>query len=868
MKSRAYRLPKTLWPLHYRIELWVDADKNTFPGIVTLTLDVRQANATLELYADHIRIDRALWILDTHEFEAPSIEYDQDKQLVRILPPREGLPLGTAKLRLHYQGRINPGLNGLYLGRDGKDRVLCTQCQATAARQIFPCFDEPAFKAPLEWVLHTPPGLVALTNGPLREKQTSSQEEVWHYEATRRISSYLAALVVGELEGAAPSTVRGIPLATYATKGRKEQTVFAQTLIAKLLPFYEDYFGVPYPYKKYDQVAVPGFDAGAMENIGLVLFRQTALLLDPQTASWRQEKRVVSVVAHEMAHMWFGNWVTLQWWDDLWLNEAFAEWICHKAIDTLFPDYKIWEEFQEGRFHAMGDDALPTTRPIWSPVETPEQATEMFDTITYEKGCAVMRMLENFLGEHAFREGLREYMKKFAENNATGQDLWAALSESSGQAVGPLMQAWVAQAGFPVLIVTPNQKAGDWSQGALLLSQRRFFASATDALSTNSQTWHIPVVIRYADDQGEHIYKHLLTETQQSIHLPIRGKLQWCYANADEVGFYRVQYEAQAWESLLESGIAQLSPVEQAGLLSDQWALVYNGQRPLEPLLDLLTHLAAHPQRQVLRVVQEQLHALERFVQDLANPSTEAQFRRWVQQIVPSLAQSMANAEHATPAEAELGATALSLRARLGEDSNAVAYAENQERKERKDSTAIDSNFAGVVVGITAHFGGETTYQAFLDTYVARQKAGLSPQETLRYLYALPLFRKPELVQRTLELIDNEIVPQDSIRFLLGSLLAQKHSQQAAWQYLCKQWSHLQERVGEMGLSRLVEMVGSLPFSIRKEVISFFEKNPPLRAERALARALKHMEQHHDAFVRISASLQTYFTGKFSSKGP
>ena len=327
-----------------------------------------------------------------------------------------------------------------------------------------------------------------------------------------------------------------------------------------LFPYYEDYFGVRYPFAKYDQVAVPGFDAGAMENVGLVLFRQNLLLMDPASASWNQEKLIAKVVAHELAHMWFGNLVTMYWWDDLWLNEAFAEWFAHKAADAVAPPVPSLETTSSStRTGRSRTTALPTTHAVWAPVETPAEAIEMFDVITYQKGCAVMRMLERFIGEQAFRAGIRSYMQAFSGRNARGDDLWAHLQAASDQPVGSLMRSWIEQPGFPVVRVALS------GSNEVELSQRRFFSEPGSPSS--DQLWNVPVGLRYEDDEGVKTERHVLSERAQKVSLSAVGQVRWVYGNADEVGFYRVDH---ADDTARRLQIGRLSAPEQMGLLEDR----------------------------------------------------------------------------------------------------------------------------------------------------------------------------------------------------------------------------------------------------------------------------------------------------------
>lgn len=865
--ASAYRLPRHIWPISYHIDLHTDPGRADFQGAVTIELDVRQKSASIEMHARDLSIQEARL-----EGGGPlRVELDPDRQRVVFTPEapntpgaKAEIPAGRATLHVTFTGRPSPNLHGLYLATDGHERMICTQCEATDARAIFPCFDEPEFKASLTWTLRTGPGLVALSNGALeRIDEEPGAGLVHRFRSTRKVASYLAALVVGDLEGSEETVVRGTPIRVWGPRGKVAQTRFAHEFTERLLPWYEDYFDCAYPYGKYDQVGVPGFDAGAMENIGLVLFRQNLLLMDPRTTSWRQEKMVARVIAHEFAHMWFGNLVTMRWWDDLWLNEAFAEWMAHKATDAISPGYLVWSDFQDDKNRALVDDALPTTHPIWTPVKTPDEAIEMFDAITYQKGCAVMRMLENFLGEAPFRQGLRRYMKDYAESNAAGPDLWQKLAEASGLDVGELMGSWVTQSGFPLISVSLR---GD----RLRLRQRRFYSSPRDMAAPCAQRWHVPVVARYEDDEGIKEHRFILRpgghdETDEGAEeaLPARGRIRWCYANAGEVGFYRQDPDAALREALLAHA-ERLLPVEQMGFIEDQWSLVRSGTQAIEPFLQVLSRFALVKDHNVLRAVVDRLGALDLLIKDAGDREARLRFRGWVAELLcgqlEELGYSVLPGEEQNTIQrrAMLAGAVASLARVPASIERAQTFAE----LERLDPRAVDPNLAGVFVGVAAKFGDAERYDEFVRTYLSRKAGGATPQETLRYLYSLAAFRWEGLVQKTLSLIEDGTIPQESIGPVLGQLLAQRHAQEHAWQHLKAGWLNLRERIGDMGLSRVVEAVGHLRPVHREDIVAFFQMNPPRGADRALARALEAMDQREELRQRVTPGLLRYFLSR------
>ena len=862
MKALPHRLPKNVRPVRYSVELSSDPGTPTFSGKVETELELSGPTDVIEMHSRELTLEGASFTA-AGKTEPLTIELDPSRQIVRF---RAAAPLRATRgrLRVRFAGPLAASMHGIYLATDGTARAVCTQCEATDARAIFPCFDEPEFKAEIEWSIHTADGLVALSNGPLVEQKLVAGKRQFRFAPTRKVSSYLAALAIGDFEGSAERVVEGIPLKVWATKGKAAQTEFGLDYTARLLPWYEDYFAVKYPFHKYDQVAVPGFDAGAMENIGLVLFRQNLLLMDPGTSSWRQEKLIAKVIAHEFAHMWFGNLVTMRWWDDLWLNEAFAEWMAHKAVNAMSPDYRVWEDFQDDKNRALIDDALPATHPIWTPVETPDQAIEMFDVITYQKGCAVMRMLENFLGEAPFREGLRRYMKAYAYANAAGPDLWRELGAASGQPVDALMKSWIAVAGFPMVSVSLEGNK-------LTVSQRRFYSSPSRAMEPNDQLWSVPMVVRYEDDEGIKVHRFIAGERESTAVLPSKGTPRWCYPNAEEIGFYRVRPDVTMLSKLLGGGLDKLSAVEQMGLLEDQWALVRSAQSTIDTFLSVLEAMtetnhasgrAPIADHNVLRTVVDRLGTVEALLEEAEATAELERFRAFVRSSFTKPLAEIGLTPRAGESQNDVQRRAVLVHAmaKLGRDPAIVDAAIRYAEEERKDPRSVDPNLVGPCLTVAAILGDAVRYQRWIETFRQRKDSGAPPQVTLRYLYTFAEFRLPELVQRTVGLVKDGTVPQEATSPILGQLLSNRHSRMQAWEYVQSTWTELRTRVGDMGLSRVVEAVAGLPYSERAAIVAFFEKNPPSGAERALARALERLDEREELRLRVTPRLLARFS--------
>src|SRR5579884_1555487 len=468
MDDAAFRLPRHVRPERYTLHLEPDLADWTFTGREAIEVHLARATRQVALHAVDLAVTEAWATVGGRRWPCPATVEPQPAREAVVLRFAEPLPAGRATLHLAFRGTIGTGLRGLYRAEVDGRRYAFTQFEATDARRAFPCFDEPAFKARFDLSATVPADLVAISNGaPLREAPGAEPgTKTVTFATTPRMSTYLVALAVGALEPTATALARGgTPIRVWTVPGKTGMGGLALEAAVASLNRLERYFGVRYPYGKLDLLAVPDFEAGAMENSGAIFFRETALLCDPATASVAAQKRIALVVAHEIAHQWFGNLVTMQWWDDLWLNEAFATWIEFRTIDDWRPEWEVWVDFQQEKAAPFATDALASTRPIRATVKNPAQISEMFDAITYEKGAAVLRMLEHYLGPAVFRAGVRQYIRAHREGNATAADLFGALEAASGRRVRAIARDWIDQPGYPVLRATLTGREAPAGEG-------------------------------------------------------------------------------------------------------------------------------------------------------------------------------------------------------------------------------------------------------------------------------------------------------------------------------------------------------------------------------------------------------------------
>ncbi len=584
-RPRGLRLPAHVRPVEVDVHVEVDpARSGGFRGEVEHRLELDRPLSRIELHAADLRLSRVR-LLSGGRARRGSVALHPEADLV-VVSFAEPVPAGEATLELGFAGKLRGDLRGLYAARSGERAYAFTQLEAADARRFFPCFDEPAMKARFALSVTTGSRNTVLSNQPVAkiEPLVGGRKRV-HFERTPPLSTYLLALAVGELEASDAVQCGDTEIRVWHVPGKGQLTGFALEAARECLARLEAWFDLPYPYAKLDLVAVPDFEAGAMENAGAVFFRETLLLVDPATVTLQERKRVAEVICHELAHMWYGDLVTMAWWNDLWLNEAFATWMAFHVVDTWKPEWKMWLDFQHHRAAALAMDALATTHPIYTEVRRPSEATENFDLITYEKGASVVRMLERFLGAEAFRAGVRAYIREHQEGNAIAADLWSALSEASERDVERVVRAWIEQPGFPLLEV---KRARERGRPVLVFRQQRFRggAAAKGARRAAEPRWPIPWVGRLGKPgRGTQLERRLLEKRREVLTLEGEGP-RFVYANADEGGFFRPLHE-EAELAVLAASRADLLPVERMGLLGHQWAAVRAGRAGLAGFLDL-----------------------------------------------------------------------------------------------------------------------------------------------------------------------------------------------------------------------------------------------------------------------------------------
>ena len=839
-----YRLPRHVIPARYDLRLEPDLDAGTFAGRAIITLTVKQATSVIVLNAADLAIAPALIEGAGGERRTATVELDDAWQRVRLSFPGSIRP-GDWRLSLSFRGRLNDQLRGFYRStytdQSGQTQMIAaTQFEATDARRAFPCWDEPDFKAVFATTLVIDPGLTAVSNTKVHSESIEGDKKVVRFADSIKMSTYLVAFIVGNIEPTAPVFIGKVPLRLWTVPGKQALTPFGLNIAAASLKFYEDYYGSPYPGDKLDLLAIPDFASGAMENLGAITFRETALLVDSRTGTHGELERVADVVAHENAHMWFGDLVTMSWWNGLWLNEAFATFMEMLAVDVWKPEWKRWETFSVSRAAAFAVDGLHSTRPIEYPVRAPKDADAMFDVLTYEKGASVLRMLEQHVGPSVFREGVREYLRTHAYGNADTVDLWSALGKAAEQPVTKLMDGWIFQPGFPLVTA---RLAGD---SELVLSQQRFAYLQPDRPS--DQRWHIPVRLRLAlDDRTEH-RRLLLTDRETRVLLPLG--VRHLFVNEGGDGFYRVRYDGTLLQRLLDTGLDHLAPVERFNFVSDAWAATVAGLTPLDEYLRLTAFFRGERDKNVWAVMLDAFAFVNRLVERSDRPLLEALVRDRVAPLVAELGWDPRGDED--DLTKQLRGELIGALGKLGNDQAIQRRALVLYQRYRTDPNTIDPNIVPALVSILAHTGDEARYEEFGDCY----RRAATPQEERRYLFSLAGFQSRPLLERTLaRAINGEIRSQDA-PFIVSAIMTSVYGRELAWDFVKAKWDEMDRRFPKQGLRRMCGgIVGLSTPELERDVRGFFASRQIDLGGKTLE---QYLEQLHVAVVFRERECRTF----------
>jgi aminopeptidase N len=828
----AYRLPPGVKPQRYDLHLTVVPSEGHYSGDESISLTLESPTRTIDLHAADLSVFQAIVEQGGQAIPATITAHPETESVTFAFP--QALKAGTAILRLGFSAKLRDDLRGLYLAKAKSGEAFAfTQFEPTDARRAFPCFDEPAFKATYRISVTLPQAFTAISNAPqIGDTLGKPGMHLLIFAETEPISSYLVALAVGRFK-TVEGSASGKPIRVITQAGDEGLAGFALAIAEAALPWYERYFGVPYPYPKLDLLAVPDFEAGAMENAGAIFFRDTALLLDPQAASVQAKERVAVTVAHEMAHQWFGDLVTMAWWDDLWLNEAFATLMERMSVDALHPEYHLYDSVQLETERAMQVDALTATHPIHVAVQTAEEANALFDNITYLKGAAVLRMFQLYLAPESFRAGLHAYFETHARGNATEADLWTELGRATGKDVATLARSWFDREGFPLIRVARKDKV-------LELSQRRFTASGSGP--ADATPWQIPFCFKLGMADGSLTRScRLFAEATSTVALS--SSPRWVQGNADAAGFYRVAYAPKDLKSLggvLPGG--KLSAPEKVALLADTWSLMRSGEGSIDGPLELIQKLSGEHSFAVMATALGQVDQIQ---YDLVDEGERPAMRAYVTALLAPAAKELGwdPAPNELPDRQELRAAVLRSLGDLADVAQVIAEAKRRiVAYEAGTANALAPSLIGAAIGIVAAHGDAATW----DDLQARFASVKTPELRQLFLAGLTEFRDPALIARTLELVRSGAIQKQDTGWVLGDLISNRHAQAQVWGYLKEHWGELATRVTPQSLAwRFLPSLGSLCDATTADEIRVFFAVPERHIEggdRYLQQAVENID--------------------------
>ncbi len=824
----AQRLPDTAVPTHYQLKFTPDLQTAKFAGSETIDLEVRKATNTITLNAVDIDFQK-VEITSGGATQAGKAAEDPKTEMA-TLTFDQPVAAGPAKLHIEFTGTLNDQLRGFYLSKSEKRNYAVTQMEPTDARRAFPSFDEPAMKATFDISLVIDKGDTSISNGKLLKDEPGPGEgkHTLTFATTPKMSTYLVAMAVGDftcIEGGADN----IPIRVCDIPGREKLLSFALHAAEENLKYFDRYYAIQYPYGKLDIVAFPDFSAGAMENTAVITYREVLLAIDPARASVRMQKLVADALSHEMAHQWFGDLVTAQWWDDIWLNEGFATWMSPKPLKSWSPQWHMEMDEVADNARAMGIDSLRYTRAIRNPAGNTAEITQQFDAIAYQKGAAVLRMIEGYIGEQAFREGVNEYLKEHAYGNATSEDFWNAQTRVSKKPVDKVMHSFVIQPGVPVVHVASKCEGGNT---IVSLSQERFAYDPAVVRASQDALWQIPVCLRAP---GGAPVCEVMTEKQQTRTL--KGCVPYVYGNADARGYYRTAYDRATLRQIAESAQKDLQPAEREQFVNDAWALVRSGASNLDDFLAMAGGMQAEREFGVL-------HSLDRdleFISDyLVTDADRPQYQAWVRNLLHPIAEELGY--HTAPNDddnvKELRASVLHTLGYAGNDPQVIKAAQEM-TAQALTGDQTDGSLFGTMVHIAAIHGDAALY----DKIAARLKDPKQPpDEYYTWQFAITAFRDPALLQRTLEMVKTPAVRNQDAPQVMGDIWANPAGARPGWEFFKNNWPELK---GKMATYTYGEMAsGTAAFCdarLREDVQQFFTREMP-HGKRTLDRALERID--------------------------
>jgi len=827
LPASAQRLPTIVTPDHYDLAFVVDLARERFDGTETIKVKVAEPTSKIVLHAAEIDF-REVTIGAGAAAQTATVTLDEPSQTATLTVAKP-IDRGQTEIRIRYGGILNSQLRGFYISKTPLRKYAVTQFEATDARRAFPSFDEPAFKATFAVTLTIDRGDTAISNGKVLSDTpgpTPTQHTI-KFATTPKMSSYLVAMTVGDfkcLDGAS----EGTPIRICATPDKRELGRIALESAQQILTFYNGYYKVKYPFVKLDVVAVPDFAAGAMENTAAIFYRETDLLADSRSASVDTRKKIWSILAHEMAHQWFGDLVTMQWWDDLWLNEGFATWMQNKPLAAVHPEWNIGVDEAVDNQTALGLDALKTTRSVHSDVQTPAQIDEAFDGIAYQKGAAVLRMLEGYVGAETFRKGVNAYIDAHAYKNATSEDFSKSLAASSGKPIERILPSFVNQPGVPLLEVSMSC-AG--SQTAVTLKQQRFFVDSTQSAPGR---WQIPVCLKAPSQQTPTC--ELLSDESRTINMPGGACAPWVFANAGADGYYRTAYSSEMLRAMAPRVGTDLTAEERLSLLDDEWAMVRTARHGIVDYLTLVTGLGRERSSGLLNEVGNRLDFVREY---LTSGASQTKFAAFARSLLRPLFDEVGFSSSASEGDDRraLRAAVVGGLGTIAEDPEVITLSRSALERSLAANIPLEPTMAGAVVQTAATHGDA----ALFDALIAAAERASDPDQHYRYLYALGSFRDPALIDRGLKLALTDKLRSQDTAVYLSQFFSNPGARERAFAFVSENWDALAPKLTIFGADTYLirSMTNFCDAQWRDKVSAFFTQHKLPAAARTLDQTLE-----------------------------
>jgi puromycin-sensitive aminopeptidase len=853
MSKDVTRLLTQFIPANYKLLVHPEKATMTFTGSVVITgKKTGRPSRRITFHQKGLKISSATvkqTDKDTRNITIDRINLQKSYDEVRLHSPDLIYP-GSYEITLEFSGAITDHMNGLYPSRfklDDKEQIILgTQFESHHAREVFPCIDEPAAKATFDLTVVSPKNEIALGNTPVKEASTTGEWTTTTFETTPIMSSYLLAFVIGDMAYKEAKTKQDVIVRTYATPDKVDQTDFALDVAVRTLEFYDDYFGIAYPLVKCDMVALPDFASGAMENWGCITYREHCMLVDEENTSLPTKQYVAMVVAHELAHQWFGNLVTMRWWTDLWLNEGFASWIEYMAIDHLFPDWHMWTQFiVDEQLPAMKLDALENTHPIEASIHHPDEIRTIFDGISYGKGASVIHMLHDYLGPDMFRKGLQCYLERHSYGNTDTVDLWAALEEVSKMPVKHFMNHWITRPGFP--LVTANINTDNPN-----IKQERFYAQKP--ATTSEQLWPVPLL---ASEQLD------IQMLEKSVHKLNGSSLKSDFLlNQNGSGFYRVAYDPAHLNELAKHVAAgDFDEIKRLNLLSSQYECAKAGYSNTANVLTLLESYQAETQAPVWDVIAGTVGGVRAVMGDEDNDVLRNAMKPYVRSLVANCLKDLGwkPRQNETYFDTLLRPTILGLAA--GADEPTVVKEALKRFKDAKKPEDLAADVRGVILATAARLGDKPEYEKML----AWHDTSTSSEVRTSLCAALTSFEQPALIKKSLSLIKTDRVRQQDVSYWVAYSFMNRHAKNQAWQWLKHEWSWLEENLGtDLSFGRFpvfaARAFGSHEFL--KDYTTFFDGVHSPATDRAIKQGAEIIEMQADWKERDYQAVLDFFLNK------